>query len=271
MSLLQINSAVPLAEPLLEQRQQRNDKGNASRVEADFQTQSKFIFFGTLTGFFIQLVSLGAYACLLLRNQGKSPIGFDSVILNENRTTNMDEIFQLPDTENDEIDVTKQLFGKDTIVYTILSILTQIDLVVYVLIWVAFTCTMTRNGMSCIRSQFFSNNKSNKHSVVVRRRYIFVLGVCFLVGIVLGAFGAWSAVDIFLGFPIPFKPILITAIIDLILCYMMVCCFDMGGRKASRRRTRNQQPEGDEEEKIEFEHRVESEDDDEEDSVSGCF
>jgi len=263
MSLLQLNSAIPLAEPLLEQRKQRHDTSeNENRAKADFRTQSKFIFLGTLTGFFIQLVSLGAYACLLLRYEGKSPTGFDSAILSENRMTQMDELFQLPNTETDIIDDTKAYFGKDTIVYTILSVLTQIDLVVYVLIWVAFTCTMTRNGMACIRSQFFSKIKSNKHSAVVRRRYIFVLGVCFLVGIVLGAFGAWSAVDVFLGYPIPFAPILVTAIVDLVLCYMMVCCFDMGGDAC------NILAEDDEEVKIEFEHRGKNEASDEEDSVS---
>lgn len=258
MSLLQINSAIPLAEPLLEQRQQRIDTGdNESQAEEKFRTQCNMVFLGTLTGFFIQLVSLGAYAFLLLQYDQKSPMQLDG-------------ISQLPDTVTDFIDDTKPFFGKDTVVYTILSVLTQIDLVVYVLIWVAFTCTMTRNGMACIRSQFFSKNKSNKHSEVVRRRYIFVLGVCFLTGIVLGAFGAWSAVDVFLGYPIPFRPIVMTAIVDLLLCYMMVCCFDMGSGKANRRRTRKQQSEGDEEE-IEFEHREKIEYSDEEESVCGWY
>merc|ERR1711865_561010 len=49
------------------------------------------------------------------------------------------------------------------------------------------------------------------------------------IGIELGAFIAWTIIDIYLGFPIPFKPILFTVTIDLILCYFMICCYDMGG------------------------------------------
>jgi nitric oxide reductase large subunit len=113
----------------------------------------------------------------------------------------------------------------DWFIYGILSVLTQIDLVIYVLIWIAFTCTMTKNGMEFIRFQY---------SQSIKRRYVFVLGVYFLVGIVLGAFAAWSIIDIYLGFPIPFMPIVATVGIDLVLCYMMVCCYDLGrGRFAS--------------------------------------
>ena len=42
--------------------------------------------------------------------------------------------------------------------YALLSILTQVKLVVYILIWAAFTCTITYNGIMCICSQFFGNN-----------------------------------------------------------------------------------------------------------------
>jgi hypothetical protein len=101
--------------------------------------------------------------------------------------------------------------------------LTQVDLVIYVIIWVAFTCTMTRNGMAFIRFQC---------QKPVSRRFIFVLGVYFLVGIVLGAFLAWTLIDLYLGFPIPFGPIATTVVVDLFLCYLMVWCYDLGRNEA---------------------------------------
>ena len=67
-----------------------------------------------------------------------------------------------------------------------------------------------------------------QYQAPVKRRFVFVLGVYFLVGIVLGAFCAWTLIDLFLGFPIPFVPIMATVFVDLILCYLMVCCYDMG-------------------------------------------
>merc|ERR1711937_771048 len=130
-----------------------------------------------------------------------------------------DGFFQLPKPPQDGTDESGYWFGSDTFVYATLSVLTQIDLIVYILIWVAFTCTMTRNGMACIRSQFFRGHEEK--NAVVHRRYV----------IVLGAFVAWSTVDMYLGYPIPMKPIVLTVGIDLVLCYMMVCCFDMGGRQ----------------------------------------
>lgn len=297
MSLLQINTAIPLAEPLLEQHERTYDdddddddddyeviREGLSRNET--KSRTKFILLGALTGFFIQVISLGAYACLLTNFNGLSWIGADGK--QEGGVMSMEGFFQQT-TAADDGDIvdgnSEGYFGKRAVLYTVLSVLTQVDLVVYVLIWVAFTCTMTRNGMACIRSQFFSSSLSSSSSssslgkkssgTVVHRRYVFVLGVCFLVGIVLGAFAAWSAVDIYLGFPIPFEPIVLTVAIDLALCYLMIWCFDMGGRKRERRRrrTKGQQRKGvlhdsgdeDDEQEIEFEYDGEEDIDDEDD------
>jgi hypothetical protein len=155
-------------------------------------THFGLVVLGTLTGFLIQMVSLGAYA-FMLTQYGE---------MEEN-------------SKNAALEI-------DWFVYGILSVLTQVDLVLYVLIWTAFTCTMTRNGMAFIRLQY---------QMPVKRRSIFVLGVYFLVGVVVGAFVAWTMIDVYLGFPIPFVPIIVTVVVDLALCYLMVFCYDLGGRK----------------------------------------
>lgn len=162
-----------------------DDSASSPPSEVTPVSEAVFVLLGLATGFLIQVISLGAYA-FMLTQYGEMPVNSSE---------------------------------SDWFIYGILSVLTQVDLVIYVLIWVAFTCTMTRNGMAFIRLQYHAP---------VKRRSVFVLGVYFLVGIVLGAFVAWTMIDMYLGFPIPFLPIAITVVVDLILCYLMVFCYDIG-------------------------------------------
>ncbi|KAL3939715.1 MAG: hypothetical protein SGBAC_005607 [Bacillariaceae sp.] len=140
---------------------------------------------GILTGFLVHTAALGAYAALIVK-AGKSEEEVPPVALK------------------------------------CLSFLTQLDLIVYVIIWIAFTCTLTGSGMRTIRARF------GEH---IERRNVFVMGVHFLVGIVVGAFAAWSMVDSYLGFTVPLVPIVGTVLIDLVLCYLMIWCYDVGDKK----------------------------------------
>lgn len=255
MSLLQINTAIPLVESLLESHvDQRSSQSTTTR--SDVGSRTKFIVLGLLTGFFIQVVSLGAYTFLLLNFRG-------SLLNDSGRNIGMTALAESGIFRNaTPFDGDDSLVENKTILYTILSVLTQIDLIVYVLIWVGFTCTMTNNGISCIRSTFFSTTddgeSKSQNNPVIKRRSIFVLGVHFLVGIVIGAFGAWLAIDLFYGFPIPFQPILSTVAIDLVLCYLMVWCYDLGGKKKRRREGRTDEQE----EEIKFLNYYSDEDED---------
>eukprot|EP00751_Fragilariopsis_kerguelensis_P017444 CAMPEP_0170846844 /NCGR_PEP_ID=MMETSP0734-20130129/8392_1 /TAXON_ID=186038 /ORGANISM="Fragilariopsis kerguelensis, Strain L26-C5" /LENGTH=386 /DNA_ID=CAMNT_0011215875 /DNA_START=256 /DNA_END=1416 /DNA_ORIENTATION=- len=268
MSLLPINTAIPLAEPLLleQEQEQEQERRSTDHCHAEHYHGAKFIALGAVTGFFIQIVSLGSYAFLLLHYQPVRhiPFGYDDEEEDTMTTTTAAALMNgfLPTFEQQPQSMT----------YAFLSILTQVDLVVYVLIWVAFTCTMTRNGMTCIRAQFFNNErdtdddeedddeecqqavsvKKRCNSKNIKRRYVFLLGVYFLVGIVSGAFLAWSAIDIYLGFPIPFKPILLTVTVDLVLCYCMVRCYDMGKKKARRKQLVPRNEDDDDDEEIDF-------------------
>jgi hypothetical protein len=168
---------------------------------------------GATVGFFIQVISLGAYGVMLMY------WGEDALHTSKTKV--------------------------DWLLYGILALLTQIDLCIYVAIWLAFTCTMTRTGMDMLRNRLFAcsvrasyhelssaptttTTSSDEFQKTVRRRFVFIMGVYFLVGIVLGAFCAWTVIDFYLGFPIPFLPILVTVVVDLILCYLMVWCYDLG-------------------------------------------
>lgn len=134
-------------------------------------------FFGTLTGLVVHTISLGAYATILIYNRRE-----------------------------------KEAENTSGPVMTSLSLLTQLNLLVYVLIWIAFMWTLTGSGIKMIRKRL------GKH---IQRRNISILGLCFLFGIVLGAFVAWSLVDSYFGF-VPLAPIAGTVFIDLLLCYLVI-------------------------------------------------
>lgn len=177
----------PLMEMEIEFEEPSKNTDRETTCQADALPR-KSLFAGIVTGFFVHAIALGAYALMVIYYGFENPVSR----------------FELKG---------------DWLLYSALSFLTQIDLLVYVIIWMAFTCTLTRSGMKMIRNQFKEN---------VQRRYVFVLGVYFLVGIVLGAFAAWGMIDFYLGFLVPVLPIAATVLIDLVLCYLMICCYDVG-------------------------------------------
>lgn len=192
MSLLHINTAIPLAEPSLEHQQLEEERSATRRDSSESNSghKIKLVVLGALTGFFIQVLSLGAY--------------------------NQNLPFQI----------------------------------VYVSIWRACACTL----MWCICSQFFASEEddfeakkssSGKNNEIIKRRYFFLLGVYCFIGFVLGTFGACSAIDVYLGFPIPFNPILTIVTVGFVFCYLMVWCYDLGKNK--RRRAINNDDSDDDE------------------------
>jgi hypothetical protein len=168
--------------PLLIDYDDEIPTGNEEKDKSERKFFIKMMRLGTFIGFLIQVVSLGAYTIILV-HWGDN-------------------------------DVEKT--GGDWYLYTILSILTQIDLGIYVVIWMSLTCT---SGLAMLRDRM---------QTPYERRFAFVGGVYFLIGVVMGAFIAWFMIDAYLGFFIPFLPIVATVIVDLLLCYMMICCYDIG-------------------------------------------
>jgi len=178
----------------------------------------KLVTIGTVTGFLIQIISLGAYAFLILHfGNVESSYG-----IRDDDDDNVAHYNYNYHREDDDTSSSKDIaitVEADWVMYGVLSLLTQVDLLLYVVIWTAFTCTMTRTGMDFLRLQY---------QILVHRRSLFLMGIYFLVGVVLGAFGAWTTIDFYLGFPVPFLPIAATVLVDLALCHLMVFCFDLG-------------------------------------------
>jgi len=170
MPLLQINTAIPLAEPLLEHKRLDEERSATRRDSSESNSghRTKFVLLGALTGFFFQVVFFDA------RN------------------------------------------------------LTLPVLIVAILIDAAFACAV----VLYIRSLFFASyyiseegyfvGKDNK---IIERRYVFVLGIHFLLGIELGitfgSYGIWSAYGVYLGFLIP-------------VSFLMVWCYDFCKNKRRR-------------------------------------
>ena len=67
MSILQINTAIPLAEPLLEHNQLDEERSATRRDSSESNSghRTKFVLLGALTGFFLQVVFFGAHNQIL--------------------------------------------------------------------------------------------------------------------------------------------------------------------------------------------------------------
>ena len=148
--------------------------------QSSLSSLSRLIIMAVVTGF-LMLISLASYVFFVLVQFG----------------------------EIDEDTVSPLVIPEaDWFVFGLFSVLTQVDLVVlFVLIWTALTWTMTRKGMHFISLQFAQTP--------VKRLSIFVSGVYFSVGIVMGSF----------------VPIVVTVVVDLLtICFLMVFCFNIGMR-----------------------------------------
>lgn len=182
-----------------------DDEHDDERARNGTKCNSKLVLVGVLLGFCVQIISLGAYALLLLNFRGDS-------------------------SDSNLLDVATRGIGNDVdvsnfvgwITYLALTALTEIDLACYIFVWLAFSAIMTRGGMAYVRASCEDKNTP------IKRRAVFILMVRFLTGIVLGAFISWVTIDCFLGWPIDLLPIVATVIVDLILCWMMLICYDLG-------------------------------------------
>ena len=89
-----------------------------------------------------------------------------------------------------------------------------------------------------------SNNtiRHRSSSGLDRCRYVFLWSVYFVGGTLSSTFLTWSAMELFLGFSIPFQPIFVTVtIVALLLCYGTgrVRCSVMGKKKNNNNQKQN--------------------------------
>jgi hypothetical protein len=92
----------------------------------------------------------------------------------------------------------------DQVVHYLVFVLSQIDLYLYVCMWLSLTFILTRSGMKYVR-----------------------LGVQFYVGVVFGVFLAWTVIECSLGLPVPLLPMGSVLGFGLLISYTMVWCYDL--------------------------------------------
>jgi hypothetical protein len=190
VSMEQSNVQQELNKPLLSQE----SSGEASLVDAG-ALNSSFRFHGLVLGFLAQIINVTGTTYMYYRWGGPKNGGDEAVVV----AYPMMESF----------------------LHGIFWIVTQVDLYLYVVMWLSLTAVLTRTGMEYVRHKFFlGEQKPTKRSV-------FVLGVQFYVGVVFGVFFAWTGIDMFLGLPVPVMPMVNVLIFGLFISYTMVWCYDL--------------------------------------------
>ena len=173
-------------------------------MQALYQSATRSVLLTSAsTGFAVQLISLAAYTYMLVRWGTTAAPG---------AIANADMV--------------------ERNLYMLLQCLSQADLCVYSVIWVGFTVSLTTRGVRFVMSHVYDDNDIPAVSSEMRR-FVFLLGVNCLVGLVLGAFVSWTLIDMVLGFAVPYSRIVQTVAIDLALCYAMLLCYDCGGVRPS--------------------------------------
>lgn len=111
----------------------------------------------------------------------------------------------------------------DTFLHCLVWILSQVDLYLYLFMWAGLTLALTNRGIEYLRGRWYMKGFS--------ARSIFVMGVKFYSGVVIGSFLAWSSVDYFLGMPAPILPMLYVLLFGLFIANTMVWCYDFKDEK----------------------------------------
>jgi hypothetical protein len=129
-----------------------------------------------------------------------------------------------------------KMFGKDTtpepgsllswFSYCLLVLISQLDLAIYVAIWLAFLYTTTKSGSLYMRKKFDNDAANPNSGSIWTTRMLFMFGVYFLVGLHAGAFSLLVIVDLFIGMAIPLMPLLRNMMMDFVTLFLIGKCFD---------------------------------------------
>jgi magnesium-transporting ATPase (P-type) len=108
----------------------------------------------------------------------------------------------------------------DWLLHWVVFLVAQVDIYVYFAMWITLSAALTRPGVKFAQTHFFSPD------IVPSKRAVFIMGIYFYVGVVVGVFLAWASVDAFLGLPVSILPMLSVLLFGLAISYTMVWCYD---------------------------------------------
>jgi hypothetical protein len=176
--------AVVMEEPLLSSQNEEQEQPNEDNISAE---RNSARFHGVVIGFLTQVINISGTAVMCYK------WGLDTNVLSEHESL------------------------WDHGIHWVVWFLSQIDLQLYLVMWLGLTAALTDRGSKFIRSHV--GNYSS--------RSIFVMGVTFYAGVVIGSFISWILHDYFLGLPAPVLPMIGVLIFGLLVSYSMIWCFDM--------------------------------------------
>lgn len=183
-------SSSSLEKPLLASEEDSQEL--SSQPQAITELYPAFRFHGAVIGFLVQLLNVAGSTVLY---------------------------YQWPNSTGLFSKVSTDLV--DTFFHVLVFLITQVDLYLYIFMWIALTAILTRRGMQYVQDEYFNGHTN------IRKRSIFVLGVQFYIGVVVGVFCAWTAIDCLLGLPVPVLPMLGVLVFGLLISYTMVFCYDL--------------------------------------------
>jgi hypothetical protein len=112
--------------------------------------------------------------------------------------------------------------------YSMLFLVSQLDIVMYGIIWLTFMYTMTKSGSLYMRKKFDKDAANPKSGSIWTARMLFIVGIYVLFGAVVGSFALWMIADLRIGMVVPLMPLFNTVMIDFVLFLVMIKCFDCG-------------------------------------------
>lgn len=164
---------------------------NSVPLQEDEETISKrnsaARFHGMVIGFLAQVINISGTAFICYK------WGLDKTVLSEHESIS------------------------DQVAHGFVWVVSQIDLQLYVMMWMGLTAALTEPGVKYIQT----------HYINLSPRSVFVMGVHFYVGVVLGSFMSWYSLDFAMGLPAPVAPMLFVLMFGLLVSYSMIWCFDM--------------------------------------------
>ena len=139
----------------------------------------------------------------------------------------------------------------DTLLYVFVWITAKAETFLYFLLWLSLSALLTKPGIKFAQSRLIvttpatpiislsldgdvggsSGRDQNSHNtqqiqMIPSRRSVFVMGVNFYVGVVIGVFLAWVSVDAILGLPLPIYPMIGVLLFGLGISYCMILYYD---------------------------------------------
>jgi hypothetical protein len=113
--------------------------------------------------------------------------------------------------------------------YWTLYFFIYIKIIFYTLVWgIVFIMKVTKKGSMYLRKKFDNDADAPNSDSIWTPRFLVHSRLGFILGVIAGTSAAGAVINIGLGMPVPYMPLLYTLLMDTGLCCLMIKCFDWG-------------------------------------------